>query len=113
MSEQKFLVTTRALALRASQAKAFMGDAAGYKALAASSGHAVVFARMQDSDPRSVVVATRAAIELERLGGWSDHIVSVPLGQRVDTLTGRTYNGGLIRLSELLADLPVALLERA
>ena len=113
LSEEKLLVTSRALAVRQRNSTAFIGDDAGYQALAASSGHAVVFSRLTGAEARAVIVATRAALELERLGGWSDHTVSVPEGRWVDALTGSTYSGGLIRLSELLAEHPVALLELA
>ena len=60
-----------------------------------------------------VSVATRAALELERLGGWRGHTVQLPAGQWRDVLTGQTLAGGTVDADVLLPTLPVALLVRA
>ena len=60
-----------------------------------------------------ITVATRVGIELQRLGGWGEHTVTLPEGQWRDVLTGSTTDGGQTSLASLLKALPVALLERA
>jgi (1->4)-alpha-D-glucan 1-alpha-D-glucosylmutase len=60
-----------------------------------------------------VAVVTRLAASLARYGGWQEHTVSLPDGPWCDALTGRTVDGGPLRLTDLLAPLPVALLVRA
>ncbi|MGO1289424.1 MAG: hypothetical protein ACTMIC_12975, partial [Cellulosimicrobium funkei] len=59
-----------------------------------------------------VTVATRLAGTVDRLGGWRDHVVALPAGTGtwVDVLTGREHPAGSVRVADLLADLPVALL---
>ncbi len=47
---------------------------------------------------------------LHRLGGWGDHTVALPDGTWQDLLTGRSWDGGAVRLADLLDQLPVALL---
>ncbi|MFD5332738.1 hypothetical protein ACFWH7_12620 [Cellulosimicrobium cellulans] len=61
---------------------------------------------------RVVTVATRLAGTVDRLGGWRDHVVALPegTGAWVDVLTGREHRSGTVRVADLLADLPVALL---
>ncbi len=61
----------------------------------------------------AVTVATRLALALDRLGGWGEHAVVLPDGDWHDLLTDRVVAGGLVRLAELLATYPVALLARA
>ena len=80
--------------------------------LAHSSGHAVTYARTVADEPRVVVVATRLAASVARLGGWGEHTVAVPDGSWRDVLTGRDVDGGVIRVGALLDRLPVALLVR-
>ncbi|WP_203655033.1 malto-oligosyltrehalose synthase [Demequina activiva] len=110
LSEEKLLVTARALHLRRDHPEAFIGDAAGYHPLPSSSGHAVVFARTVDDEARVITVATRLGLDLEQLGGWREHTVTLPDGSWTDVLSGRTFEGGAVDLSELLPSLPVALL---
>ncbi len=112
LAEEKHWVTVCALRARRDHREAFVGETSGYQALAASSGHAVVFARMVSGEPRVVTVATRVALELEHLGGWGDATVQLPEGAWRDALTGSTHTGGASALSEILATYPVALLER-
>ncbi len=112
LSLDKQLVVARALRARSSHLGAFLGHDAGYHALPSSSGHAVVFARTEADVPAVVTVATRLGIELERLGGWQHHSVTLPEGEWVDTLTGVVHEGGAASLGTLLKTLPVALLER-
>ncbi len=113
LSDEKLRVTARALAARASHPDAFVGEAAGYLPLASSSGHAVVFARTIGDVPEVITVATRVGLELEHLGGWSEHTVTLPEGTWRDVLTETTFGGGPTPIASVLKSLPVALLERA
>ena len=100
----KLLVVSRALRLRRDRGELFtryaplpvVGDAAD---------HAVAFDR-----GGAVTVATRLPVGLAARGGWGDTVVLVPPGRHVDQLTGRAWNGGAVRLADLLDTYPVALL---
>ena len=73
----------------------------------------IAFARTVHGEPRVVVVAARAAIEAERLGGWQGHSVGLPEGTWRDVLTGRVLDASAAALTDVFATMPVALLERA
>src|SRR5690606_20383259 len=109
-TEEKLLVTSRALRLRRARPEAFVGERAGYVPVPTSTGNALAFARTADGTPAAVTVVTRLALSLERLGGWGEHTVVLPPGSWRDELTGRAVAGGPVRLAELLDRLPVALL---
>ena len=120
LDDEKLLVTSRALRVRRSRPEAFTGEAATYAALPTSSGHAVAFGRgslaTQPSGPRVVTLATRLPVAVQRLGGWGSHSVALPEGDWYDELTGREIKvgpGSTVQLTDVLADLPVALLTRA
>jgi (1->4)-alpha-D-glucan 1-alpha-D-glucosylmutase len=106
LADEKLLVTSRALRLRRQLPEAFAGS---YTPLPTSSGHAVAFARGGEA----VTVATRLPVALHRLGGWGESTVVLPEGDWKDVLTERSVGSGAIRIDELLADLPVALLTRS
>ncbi|MBT0994945.1 malto-oligosyltrehalose synthase [Cellulomonas sp. DKR-3] len=110
LSDEKLLVTSRALRVRRDLPEAFVGPDAGYVPLAHSSGQSVTYARTVDDEPRVTVVATRLASSVDRLGGWADHTVGVPDGDWVDVLTGHEVAGGVVPVAPLLDRLPVALL---
>ena len=112
LDAEKLLVTARALRVRRDHHEAFTGDKASYEALAASTGHAFAFTRGVADDARVVVVATRLAMTLERLGSWQQHHVMLPDGHWACTLSGREFAGGRVALQDLLVSLPVALLVR-
>lgn len=112
LDEEKLHVTTAALHARRAYPGAFIGESAGYVPLPSSSGHAVVFARTDNDEPRVITVATRLGIELDRLGGWGEHTVTLPAGVWRDELTGAEFEGGTASLAAILKALPVALLER-
>jgi (1->4)-alpha-D-glucan 1-alpha-D-glucosylmutase len=112
LDEEKLLVTSRALRLRHDAPEAFTGAEAGVEPIAATTGHALAFARTAAGEPAVVTVTTRLTLGLERLGGWGQHTVVVPDGHWVDVLTGRAWQGGAVPLADLLATLPVALLVR-
>ncbi len=100
----KLLVTSRALRVRRDCPERYSLyrplEAAG-----AASGHVVAFDRGGVS-----AVATRLPHGLREAGGWRDTVLLRPDVPAVDVLTGRRFPGGPVPLSELLQDLPVALL---
>ncbi|TCC58258.1 malto-oligosyltrehalose synthase [Kribbella pittospori] len=106
LSDEKLLVTSRALRIRRQYPEAFAGS---YTPLPTSNGHAVAFAR----GDAVITVATRLPAALHRLGGWGDSTVVLPSGQWKNVLTGREVGSGAARIHELLEDLPVALLVRS
>ncbi|GAA0942420.1 malto-oligosyltrehalose synthase [Kribbella koreensis] len=106
LSQEKLLVTTKALRLRRQHPEAFAGS---YKPLPTSSGHAVAYCRGESV----VTIATRLPVALHRLGGWGDSTVVLPDGNWQDVLTGRAVGSGSARIHELLEELPVALLVRS
>ncbi|MGY4772730.1 malto-oligosyltrehalose synthase [Kribbella sp. CWNU-51] len=106
LSDEKLLVTSRALRLRRQYPEAFAGS---YTPLPTSNGHAVAFAR----GDAVITVATRLPAALHRLGGWGDSTVVLPTGQWKNVLTGHEVGSGAARIHELLENLPVALLVRS
>ena len=112
LADEKLLVTSRALRVRRDLAAAFVGPAAGFVPLPHSSGHSLAYARTLDGDPRVLVVATRLAAAVERLGGWAEHTLALPPGAWHDLLTDRPVAGGVRRVADLLDRMPVALLVR-
>src|SRR4051794_1488603 len=106
LSDEKLLVTSRALRIRRQYPEAFAGS---YVPLPISNGHAVAFCR----GDAVIGVATRLPAALQRLGGWGDSTVVLPSGQWKNVLTGREVGSGAARIDELLQDLPVALLVRS
>ncbi|GAB2678267.1 malto-oligosyltrehalose synthase [Kribbella swartbergensis] len=109
LSDEKLLVTSRALRIRRQYAEAFSGS---YTPLPTSNGHAVAFARGDDANT-VITVATRLPAALHRLGGWGESTVVLPPGEWKNVLTGRIVGSGAARIHELLEDLPVALLVRS
>jgi (1->4)-alpha-D-glucan 1-alpha-D-glucosylmutase len=106
LSDEKLLITSRALRIRRQYQEAFAGS---YTPLPTSNGHAVAFAR----GDAVITVATRLPAALQRLGGWGDSAVVLPSGQWKNVLTGREVGSGAARIEDLLTDLPVALLVRS
>ncbi|NUR94797.1 MAG: malto-oligosyltrehalose synthase [Kribbellaceae bacterium] len=105
LSDEKLLVTSRALRIRRQYPDAFAGS---YTPLPTSNGHAVAFAR----GDAVITVATRLPAALRRLGGWGDSTVVLPGGRWKNVLTGREVAGAAV-IADLLTDLPVALLVRS
>ncbi|MFK4084076.1 malto-oligosyltrehalose synthase [Kribbella sp. NPDC020789] len=106
LSDEKLLVTARALRLRRQYPEAFAGE---YTPLPTSNGHAIAFSRGGEV----ITIATRLPAALYRLGGWGDSAVVLPSGEWKNVLTGRDVGSGAARIQELLEDLPVALLVRS
>lgn len=103
----KLLVTSRALRLRRDNPELFRfyrpavveGEAAD---------HAVAVHR-----GGATAVATRLPVGLARRGGWGDTVMMRPHIPGTDVLTGRRIEPGPVRLAELFATYPVALIELA
>jgi (1->4)-alpha-D-glucan 1-alpha-D-glucosylmutase len=110
LGDEKLLVTSRALRLRRERADVFVGAAAGYAPVATTTGNALAFSR--GATPSVVTVATRLPVALARHGGWGEHQLFVPEAMWRDVLTGTVHPGGSVRLADLLATYPVALLAR-
>jgi (1->4)-alpha-D-glucan 1-alpha-D-glucosylmutase len=110
----KLWLISRALRIRKERPEVFVGG--GYAPLLAygpASVNAVSFCR-QDSFgvPAAIAVATRLPAGLSRAGGWRETGLDLPAGTWTDALTG-TIHQGSVPMSELLNQLPVALLTRS
>ena len=99
----KLLVTTRALRLRRDRPELFSRHAP-VEAFGPAARHVVAYDR-----GGAVTVATRLPDALARTG-WGDTTIMLAGHPWQDTLTGARYEGGEVRLAELLARYPVALL---
>ena len=112
LDAEKLLVTSRALRLRRDNPDAFRGETSEYRPIAATTGHAVAFARAVAGNEAvtAVAVATRLPSGLADRGGWGEHTLFLPEGRFRCVLTGREVSGGQTLLSDVLTDLPVALL---
>jgi (1->4)-alpha-D-glucan 1-alpha-D-glucosylmutase len=103
----KLLVTTRALRLRRDEPGRFFRYAP-VPSFGARAGHVIAFDR-----GGAVTVATRLPLGLADAGGWGDTTIVLAGRAVVDLLTGIRFEGATIRLAELLARYPVALLVTA
>jgi (1->4)-alpha-D-glucan 1-alpha-D-glucosylmutase len=106
----KLWVIERLLDLRRRRTAAF-GAAADYVPLEVTGeaeDHAVAFAR----DEEVVTVVPRLPVRLEKLGGWGATRVEIPPGEWESTFTRNPVRGGTVEVARLLADFPVAVLER-
>ncbi|HEX5567480.1 MAG TPA: malto-oligosyltrehalose synthase [Streptomyces sp.] len=122
LSGEKLRLTAAALRLRREHPRWF-GPAASYEPLRAdgpAAGHCVAYAR----SGAVVTVVTRLSLRLDRAGGWRGTVLELPPGVWRDRLGGRRdhewdqgraggHAEGKQFLAELLAERPVALLERA
>ncbi len=110
----KMLVTSRALRLRRAHPDWFAGDYLALHASGPAAAHVVAFCQ----SGRAVTVATRLPGGLRRSGGWQDTTLAVPPGCWHDVLGGAEFRATgrasrRLRLADLTALLPVALLVRA
>lgn len=81
----------------------------GYQPLHAegpAAGHVVAFSR-----GGLVTAVQRLSLTLDRAGGFGDTALTLPPGTWTDLFTGATWTGA-VRLADLLAELPVAVLTR-
>ncbi len=100
----KLLVTSRALRLRRDRPDFFTRYVA-IEAYGSAARHLVAFDRGE-----AITVATRLPVGLARAGGWGDTTVILAGRRVIDVFTGRVFEGGIVRVSELLERYPVALL---
>ena len=102
----KLHVVARALRLRREHPEWFLAGAT-YEPLDAGP-RAVAFAR-------SGAVVTVAPVRVLAVGrdGWAEDALALPAGMWRDRLSGQEWQGGRVRLDDLLAQVPVALLVRA
>jgi (1->4)-alpha-D-glucan 1-alpha-D-glucosylmutase len=100
----KLLVVSRALRVRRELPKLFTRYLA-VPPIGPAADHVIAFDR-----GGAVTVGTRLPIGLVARGGWGDTIVVLPTRPVRDVITGREYDGGELRLAELLDRYPVALL---
>jgi (1->4)-alpha-D-glucan 1-alpha-D-glucosylmutase len=120
LDDEKLLVTSRALRLRLAcpgwfnpspdQDQDADPGQAPYEPLFAAgpaAPHVVAFRR-----GGAVTVATRLPRGLELRGGWAETTLTVPGGPWRDTLTGAVHQGPVVRIADMLKELPVALLAR-
>jgi (1->4)-alpha-D-glucan 1-alpha-D-glucosylmutase len=100
----KLLLVSRALRLRREQPQRF----GGYTPVAArgpAAGHLVAF------DRGGVIAAvTRLPVGLRVRGGWGDTVLPVPDGTWTCALSGAVFGGTALRVADVLAQYPVALL---
>jgi (1->4)-alpha-D-glucan 1-alpha-D-glucosylmutase len=107
LSDEKLLVTHKALMLRRELREAF-ADRSTYAPLRGTSRHLVGFVRGGEV----AVLATRAPRRLDASGGWRDATFTLPEGLWRDELTGVLHGGEVNRCADVLADYPVALLRK-
>ena len=113
IGDEKLWLTHRALVLRRERPDLFQGRDAAYHPLPTTTGHAVAFGRAAGEGGVEVVtVVTRLAHGLAQRGGWAGSQIALPEGRWRDALGGAEHEGGMVPLSVLLDDLPVALLVR-
>jgi len=108
----KMFVTARSLAVRARHAETFRGSS--YQPLETGTENAVAFQRGKEV----LVVVPRLTTRLVKaprlpIGDvWGEHAISVA-GRWKDAFTGEVIEGDSLRLREVFASFPVAILERA
>lgn len=107
---EKGALTAAALRLRARRPELF-GGAATYAPLGAegsAADHCAAFVRSGEV----ITAVTRLSLRLAEAGGWRETRLPLPPGRWADALfPGREFEGH-VRVAELFARLPVALLER-
>ncbi|WP_404381689.1 malto-oligosyltrehalose synthase [Knoellia locipacati] len=115
LDDEKLLVTASGLRLRRELAGCFVGPESTYAGLATPSPHALALTRGDESGPRVVAVVTREADRLAAAGGFADEVLPLPEGAWRNILSdnGTDVLDGDVRLADLVADLPVALLVRS
>ncbi|WP_328394918.1 malto-oligosyltrehalose synthase [Streptomyces sp. NBC_00390] len=110
LSDEKLALTATALRLRRARPDLFgsSGTYAPLRAHGPAAGHCVAFGR----SGKVLTAVTRLSLRLEQSGGWRETALTLPEGGWSDLLDpGRTFTGGsAVRLSDLFADRPVALL---
>ncbi|MBS3800174.1 MAG: malto-oligosyltrehalose synthase, partial [Thioalkalivibrio sp.] len=104
----KLWVLREALALRRRRSEAFAADSSydPITAHGARAGHAVAYLR----GGQVLTVVPRLVLGLA--GDWRDTVLPLPAGRWRNRLSGELLEAGPIRMADLLAPFPVALLEQ-
>jgi (1->4)-alpha-D-glucan 1-alpha-D-glucosylmutase len=100
----KLLVTARALRLRRERPDLFTRHVP-IPAHGPAARHVIAFDR-----GGAITIATRLPVGLDATGGWLDTAVVLPAGEHLDVISRRRTPGGHVRVADLLASYPVALL---
>ena len=112
----KLHVVRQGLAVRKAHAALFHGGE--YRPLFADGGYEEQLIAFSLSAGADSLVALAPRLFARRLGDaaapvgayWAEARIALPKGEYQDAITGRAHGGGAARLSELLAEFPVALL---
>jgi (1->4)-alpha-D-glucan 1-alpha-D-glucosylmutase len=100
----KLLVVAKTLRLRRDRPELF-SDYAPLRATGAAADHLVAFDR-----GGAIALATRLPVGLAEHGGWGDTTVDIGSAPVIDVLTNREFQGGVLKVADLLEHYPVALL---
>jgi (1->4)-alpha-D-glucan 1-alpha-D-glucosylmutase len=103
----KMFLTTRALRLRQRRPEAFTGSYEPLEAEGPKAAHVIAYARGGE------VLTVVPRLPLRLRDDWSGTTVTLPDGEWTDALGGDGRWSGSVRLADLLAGFPVALLERS
>jgi (1->4)-alpha-D-glucan 1-alpha-D-glucosylmutase len=112
-------VIRQGLAVRKSHAVAFHGGR--YTPLYADAGYEENVVAFSLAAAGRTIVAVAPRLFARRLANlaapigqefWAESRLTLPEGAYVDVMTQRGHNGGAVRLADLLAEFPVALLVR-
>ncbi|GAA1365517.1 malto-oligosyltrehalose synthase [Streptomyces beijiangensis] len=109
--DEKPVLTTAALRLRRRLPEVF-GESGTYLPMTASgpaAAHCLAFCRSGEA----VTAVTRLSLRLADAGGWRDTELPLPEGTWTELLGAEREFTGSVRLSELFAERPVALLTRS
>lgn len=114
--EEKMAITYLALNLRKKYKNAFIGTAAGYMPVSATTDCVVSFARTENDEPKVVLLTSRYEGTLARNNGYANHIITLPkltsgFNRWRDCLTGAIYKAGDTLIADVLNTYPVAILE--
>jgi (1->4)-alpha-D-glucan 1-alpha-D-glucosylmutase len=107
LSAEKETLTRTVLELRRRHPEWF-GGCTSLAARGPAAEHCVAFAR----SGRVAVAATRLSLRLAEAGGWGGTVLALPEGEWRELLGGAARLTGQVRMTELFADRPVAVLVR-
>jgi (1->4)-alpha-D-glucan 1-alpha-D-glucosylmutase len=108
----KFAVVRAALQLRRERPASFVGGVyVPLRAAGPAAHHVLAYGRGPGADEVDVVAAASRHTVSLGADGWGDTVLALPPGEWIDRLTGRRCTGR-VRLGELVAELPVAVLSR-
>jgi (1->4)-alpha-D-glucan 1-alpha-D-glucosylmutase len=100
----KLLVVAKTLRLRRDRPELFT-DYLPLRATGSAADHLVAIDR-----GGAIALATRLPIGLAEHGGWGDTVLDIGSAPVIDVLTNREFQGGALKVADLLEHYPVALL---